>query len=386
MNNIKICIVTTISKTMDWFIIDYARELAKNNYDVTLISNMDESFISRNQDFAQCISIPMKRGIKSGGIFKNIVQLLRIFKDHKYDIVQYATPNAALYASIASKIAGVKIRIYSQWGIRYVGFKGIKRLLFKKIEKFTCRLSTHVKGVSYLNRKFAISEKLCKEEKISVIGKGGTIGVDLTLCDLDTKPLICSDMRKKYNIPIDAFVYGYVGRINADKGINELITAYRQINIDCSNVYLILVGMMDDVNPITDYNLEWIINCNRVVMTGNVSSIEVYSYIASFDILVHPTYREGFGKVLQEAMAMAVPIITTNIPGASEVIENGISGVLVEARNANELYEKMNYLKDDMNLRNIYGLNGRIRVEKYFNRPIMLKNILEDFNQIFVSN
>lgn len=100
-----------------------------------------------------------------------------------------------------------------------------------------------------------------------------------------------------------------------------------------------------------------------------------------FDVLTHPTYREGFGKVLQEAMGMNLPIITTNVPGPSEVVENGISGILVEPMNPDDLKEKMVLLYNNHELRNSLAHNGRLRAEKYFNRPIMLDNILKDLDK-----
>ena len=101
-----------------------------------------------------------------------------------------------------------------------------------------------------------------------------------------------------------------------------------------------------------------------------------------FDTLVHPTYREGFGKVLQEAMGMHLPIITTDVPGPKEVIEDGVSGVLVPAKDENALAEKMIVLYEDKQLRDNLALKGRARAEKYFDRPIMLENILNDMNDI----
>ena len=182
----KLCFITTISKTMDWFVCDSTRNLSRHGYDVTLISNMEQGFIERNE-YAKCISLKMERGIVIKDIIPTIWKLYQIFKLEKYDIVQYTTPNAAFYASIASWLARVPVRLYSQWGIRYVGLAGIKRKIFKLVEKITCMLSTDIRGVSPLNRDLAVDEGLCPPDKIKVIGKGGTIGVDLSVCALSKK-------------------------------------------------------------------------------------------------------------------------------------------------------------------------------------------------------
>ena len=379
---IKICALTTISKTMDWFIVDSMRNLSKNGYDITLISNMEEEFINKNSDFAKCINLPMTRGVSIKNLIKTIRSLKKIFKREKFDIIYYTTPNASMYAAIAGKSTGIKLRIYNQCGLRYVSFKGVKRRIFKWIEKLTCKKSTHVRSQSPMNMEYAINEGLCSKEKISVVGIGGTIGVDLKECDSFDHVDAKSSLREKYCIPQDAFVYGYVGRINKDKGINELIQAFHQVAEKKEKTYLVMVGMKDDANPITPQNMKIAEEHERIIMTGNVPKEEVYSHMAVFDVLVHPTYREGFGKVLQEAMGMNLPIITTNVPGPSEVVNQGECGLLVEVQNVEDLTQKMIEIYEDDALRVGLSQKGRERAEKYFDRPIMLNNILEDMNRI----
>ena len=166
-----------------------------------------------------------------------------------------------------------------------------------------------------------------------------------------------------------------------DKGTNELISAFNKNSKEDENIYLALVGMFDDANPISAENLEIANSHPRIIMTGNVDFNEVYPHMAMFDVLVHPTYREGFGKVLQEAMGVGLPIITTNVPGPSEVVENNVSGILCEVKNADDLADKMSKLRNDGELLKNIAEAGSRRAEKYFDRPIMLKNILDDMNK-----
>lgn len=381
-NKVKICALTTISKTMEWFVVDSMRNLSKNGYDVTLICDMDKEVIEKNSDYAKCIPLHMSRGASISDLIKMPIKLAKIFKEERYDIVYYMSPNVSFYASIAAKFVGIKHRVYVQTGLRYVSLNGTKRMVFKAIEKITCFFSTTIRAVSQKNRKYAISEGLCKENKISVVGIGGTVGVDLSSCDSFNPKETRNELRNKYNIPEDAFVFGFVGRINADKGINELIEAFLNIEKKYDNTYLLLIGMMDKVNPVFSEYIDITNENPHIVMTGNIDKETVYKHMSMFDILVHPTHREGFGKVLQEAMGMRLPIITTDIPGPSEVIENGISGILVKPKDAQDLAEKMEKLYLDSDLRNSLAENGRKRAEKYFDRPIMLNNILEDMNKL----
>lgn len=378
---IKICALTTISKTMDWFIVDSMRNLSKNGYEVTLICNMDDDFVDRNKDYATCVHLPMCRGVSVKDLIKMPWTLYKIFKKEKFDIIYFTSPNVSLYASIAGWFAGVKCRLYSQCGLRYVSFKGGKRTIFKFIEKLTCTLSTTIRAQSPLNRQFAIDEGLCPADKISVVGIGGTIGVSLKDCDSFNATDEKRKLRKKYRIPLDGFLYGYVGRINADKGINELISAFCLLLQKYNDIYLVLVGMVDNTNPIDKTNMKIAQENDHIILTGNVSPGMVYHYMAMFDVLTHPTYREGFGKVLQEAMGVRLPIITTNVPGPSEVIENGISGVLVKDHDVNDLVEKMELIYKNREFGEALAKAGRKRAETYFDRPIMLNNILKDLNK-----
>lgn len=378
----KICFITTVSLTMKAFVLESAKYLHhKGGYDITLICNNDDEFAEALPDYINFIPVSMARGLDFSAI-SSVFQLIKIFKKEKFDIIQYSTPNASLYASIAGFLTRIKIRRYSQCGIRYVSFNGLSRKVFKAFEKITCVLSTQVKAQSPKNMEFAIDEKLCKKSKISVIGIGGTIGVDLSQCRSFDHKQAKTDLRNKYSIPQNAFVFGYVGRLNVDKGTNELITAFNNISKDNDKLYLALVGMLDDANPITEENLNIAKSNPNIIMTGNVDFNEVYPHMAMFDVLVHPTYREGFGKVLQEALGMSLPIITTNVPGPSEVIENNISGILCEAKDPYDLAEKMLLLFNNPDLTQKLAKSGLERAETYFDRPIMLNNILEDFKKI----
>lgn len=378
----KICALTTISKTMDWFIVDSMRNLADNGYDVTLICDMEDGFAERNEDYAKCINIPMSRGVSVRDLLTVPFKLRKIFTNSRFDIIYYTSPNVSLYASIGGLLAGINKRVYSQCGLRYVSFSGVKKRVFWLVEKLTCMLSTTIRAQSPQNMQFAIDEHLCSKDKISVVGIGGTTGVKLSDCDAFDHEQFKQDLRRKYGIPQDSFVYGYVGRINADKGINELVTAFVNLQKKYQNIYLVMVGMLDNTNPITDENMLIVANNSNIIMTDNVPSDQVYAHMAMMDVLTHPTYREGFGKVLQEAMGVGIPIITTNVPGPREVVEKDISGILVEPRNPADLAEKMEFLYQDADTRNRIAAAGRKRAEQYFDRPIMLHNILMDINKI----
>ena len=235
---IKICAITTISKTMDWFVCDIMKKLSENGYEVTLICDMDDSFIKKNGSYANCINLKMSRGVNLRDLLTVPFKLRKIFKENKFDVIYYMSPNASMYAAIGGWLARTPKRIYVQAGIRYISLAGLRRKIFKFVEKATCLFSTNIRAVSPLNMQLAIDQKLCSSRKISIIGKGGTVGVSLSECDAFDKQDERIKKRDNYSIPQDGFVYGYVGRINADKGICELVEAFEQIQKENSNVLL----------------------------------------------------------------------------------------------------------------------------------------------------
>lgn len=378
----KICFITTVSLTMRVFVVETAKYLHEQlGWDVSLICSPDEEFAATLPEYLHYIPVKMNRGMDLTAL-KSIRDFVRVFRREQFDMVQYSTPNAACYASIAAKIAKVPVRLYAQWGIRYTGLSGISRKVFKTIEKMVCKKSTIVKAQSPMNRQFAIDEGLCEPEKISVVGYGGTIGVDLTDLDVANKQLWRAEIRSRYGIKQDDFVFGFAGRITVDKGCRELLGAFREMVEEGKDGKLMIVGPVDDDCGVDKKLIAWANESDRVILTGSVPGEEMKKHYSAMDVLVHPTYREGFGMVLQEAGALALPIITTKIPGASEVFADGESVRLVEARNKAQLKAAMLELIDNRQWAEQLGQQAYVRTKERYARPIMLENQRQDYLDI----
>lgn len=371
----KLCMISTVSITLDSFVVETAKHLHNEcGYDVTLICDGDEAFAGRLPDYIHYIPVPMSRGINLSG-FKSILSFRRIFKKERFDLIQYCTPNASFYASVAAKLTRSPIRLYCQWGIRYVGFAGgIKRKIFKALEKIVCSLSTHVFAVSPMNRQFAVDEGLYRESKAIVVGNGGTIGVDMTAYDVSKKTEWRSEVRARYGISEQALVLGFAGRICADKGCVELFKAFKNISESGADAKLLMVGPLEDNSGISAELVEWARASESVVLCGKVNNADMKEYYSAMDVLVHPTYREGFGMVIQEAGALSVPVITTRIPGASEVMVENESCLLVNAGDASDLERAMRSVCDDAELAEGLGKAAYDRTAELYERKIMLEN------------
>ena len=380
----KICFVTTISLTMKTFVVETAKYLHEQlGWDITLICSPDDAFAQSLPEYIHYIPVQMNRGMDLSAL-KSIRQFIKIFKQEKFDLVQYSTPNAACYASIAAKIAKVPVRLYAQWGIRYVGMSGMARKIFRAIEKMVCRNSTVIRAQSPGNMEFAISEGLYKQDKAGVVGYGGTIGVDMEKYDIRQKPAWRDEIRKKYGLTKDDFVFGFSGRVTIDKGCKELLSAFKLLTEQGTNTKLMIVGPVDDNCGIGQDLIDWARNAENVLLTGMVDGRQMCKYYAAMDVLVHPTYREGFGMVLQEAGSLGVPVITTKIPGASEVFEDGVSAMLVNAKDSMALKNGMCSISTDHKMATRLGENAYCRTRERYARPIMLENQRQDYEKILL--
>jgi len=335
----KICYVTTVSLTVKAFILETAKYLAANtDWEITIICDGDEEFARSLPSNIRYIPVPMKRGISLSGI-KSMWQLRKIFKREKFDLIQYSTPNASLYAAMAGKMAKVPVRLYCQWGIAYVGMSGLKRKIFKFVEKQVCRMSTWIEPDSHSNRAFSIDEGLYTAEKSSVVGAGSACGVKLDKFDIAKKEEYRKEVRERYKIADDTFVYGFVGRINKDKGTDELLYAYKKLLQDNPDSHLFMIGREEKTELLSQENFEWSKGSEKVSYTGPTTEVE--KYLSAMDCYVLPSYREGFGLGTVEAEAMGVPVVVTDIPGPIDAIVKGETGLCVPKADGEALYEAL---------------------------------------------
>lgn len=378
----KICMITTISLTLKSFVVETAKYLHKQcGYDITLICSEDEKFAASLPEYIHFIPVHMERGIDASAI-QSIRKFREIFKKEKFDLIQYSTPNAACYASIAARGVKAPIRLYCQWGIRYVEMKGFSRMVFRGIEKIVCANSTHVRAVSPMNLEFAIREGLYSRDKAKVIGHGGTIGVDMQQYALNKKAGWNEKIRTELGLAADDFVFGFAGRVSADKGCAELFNAFRQVLEKNKKMKLLIVGPFEDNCGIASELVQWIKRSESVKRTGQVDNARMCEFYSAMDVLVHPTYREGFGMVIQEAGALAVPVITTRIPGASEVMEDGVSCMLVDPKSSEQLVDVMTELAANGQLVERLGAAAYERTKMLYERSIMLENQRRDYDEL----
>ncbi len=367
----KICYVTTLALSIKSFFIPQLKYLAQNGFDVTVICSPDDKLQSLLGENIRFIPVQMPRGISALGSIRAIRKLKRIFKREKFDLVQYSTPNAAFYASLATNKAGIKIRNYHLMGLRYLGESGLKRKILYNLERYTCKNSTHIECVSQSNLNLAVEDKLFPKEKAKVIWNGSSGGVDLRRFDIEKREDYRKEIRDKYNIKLDEFVFGFVGRITKDKGVNEILEAFSKTE----NAKLLMIGLKEGIETLDSRLYQASLENDNIIYTGAVEEIE--KYYPAIDVLLFPSYREGFGNVVMEAGAMGTTAIVSNIPGPIDIVKENVTALIVPPKDSQSLFRVMQKMLD-RNLNDKLSSNAVAFIRESFNQEILMEHILKN--------
>ncbi|MDC3295044.1 glycosyltransferase family 4 protein, partial [bacterium] len=235
---------------------------------------------------------------------------------------------------------------------------------------------SHILVDSFSQRQFLITNRIVKESKSTVLGRGSISGVDLEKFHINSSKRF--ELRKQFGVHDDVTIILFVGRLNRDKGIVELSEAYDRIQNLPNKVELWLVGPDEE-------GFENIFkSMKNVKFFSFVSNPEVY--MAAADIFCLPSYREGFGTVIIEAAACGLPSIGSNIYGLSDAIIDGKTGLLTPVKSSKSLELALKTLITDKNLRYSMGKEANLRVKKIFPQELLTAELLKFYKKLIINN
>lgn len=330
----KFFITTTIASSL--FFFKGQPRLWKNYFDVMVIANEEEKLrVFAETEGVNFLLMPMRREISLINDFICLIRFICLFIKERPYIVHGNTPKAGMLSMVAAWLTKRPVRIYMCHGLRYQSENGFKRKLLMSFEKLSCFCATKVICVSSGVKNKLIGDNLCASRKAKVIGYGTAGGVDINYFSRTSNymPVIVTETA-------NSFVFIFIGRIVRDKGVDELVKAFQRLCDDGYNVYLQLIGSMEqDLDPVGLETLKMIKRNTRIHALGRQS--DVRPFLEKSNALILPSYREGVGQVLLEACCMDVPCIASDIIGCNEVIVSGVNGELVPPRNSEMLYQIM---------------------------------------------
>ena len=373
----KVCFCYTVPSTLQ-FAEATVVKLKDKGIDVVLVSS-DNKALSKiaSRLGVQYYAVDFCRGYDIISDFKAIFKLFRLFKIIKPDIVIGATPKAALLSMISSKLAGVKRRVYHIFGFPFETSKGIVKALLVSIERITAMCSTNVLPISQSIADVCIANRLTRSRKLCTDYLLTIGGVDMNRFN----PLIVNDeeLRQEYQIQKNDIVVGFVGRITRDKGIYDFIEVVKKIN-NCSVKYLI-IGDNDARVPVEDDLLNYIDNYGNIIHVKYTDKIEKYYKL--MNILLIPSYREGFGNANVEAQAMNVPVVCYNVTGCKDSVNDAVSGFLLPFQDINGLTSTVESLINNQEQRTKMGIDARQFVFDNFTADKVAANNLEFILKLF---
>ena len=353
----------------------------KEEFDVELVSSPgpDLDQFCKSHDLVGH-SLPMKRNIS---VFNDMISLIRfvlLFIRLRPKIVHGNTPKAGLLSMFASWLTFIPHRIYYVHGLRYQGSTGLKRNLLILMERMACFFATNIYAVSY-GLIDQLKEDIVRHKQVKIIGNGSINGIDLDYYSRENPEI--PEITSPEGLAANDFVFGFIGRLVNDKGINELVHAFCAISKVKKDCKLLLVGWFeDDLDPLGSGIKKEILDNPGIIWVGFQSDIR--PYIKLMDLLVFPSYREGFGLALIEAASMGVPAISSDITGCREIIDHGKNGLLVPPKSAVELEKAMIGLYEDRQLLGDMGRNSRRFVAKKYEQKSLWEKAITEYKSLII--
>jgi glycosyltransferase involved in cell wall biosynthesis len=377
--------VTTIPLTLEFFRgqIGFMKE---RGFEVCAVSSPGPELeeIGRREGIG-VYGVPMERRISPLGDLKAFLDLCSLFRRLEPAIVHAHTPKGGLLGVMAARMAGVKVALYTMHGIRFSTAVGIQRSVLRWAEALTCRAADRVFSVSRSNHARAVAEGLCSQNKIHVLARGSCNGVDADGRFNPEKLPSTSrlEIRHRLGIPPHATVLGYVGRIVKDKGLVVLADAWSLLRERFRDLHLVLVGPLESQDPVPQDVLNRLRRDERVRFTDWVW--DPVPYYAAMDIVVLPTFREGFPVTPLEASAMEIPVVASAVDGCVEAVVHGGTGLLVPPGDRESLVAAVHALIMDSELRRRMGRLGRQRVIRTFKPEAIWQELLDHYLEMMTS-
>ena len=386
----KLIRITTVPLSLKVLLKGQLRFMASNGFDVKGVSSEGEELreVHENEGIA-VEAITMSRKITPFQDLKSLWEMWNFLRKEKPQIVHTHTPKAGIIGMLAARLAGVPHRLHTVAGLPLMEATGIKRKILNFVEKLTYSSATRVYPNSKGLYDFILQNNFTQSNKLKIIANGSSNGIDTTFFSPDqVTELERVTLREKLNIQPDDFVFVFVGRIVSDKGINELIKAFSQLqaveNNEPAGIKLLLVGGLEnDLDPLNPETLAEI-NQNKDIISVGFQQ-DVRSFFAIADALIFPSYREGFPNVVMQAGAMGLPSIVSDINGCNEIIIEGENGLIIPSKNVEKLKEKMLTLAKDKNLYTKLKGNSRRMIENRYEQSVVWNALLEEYEGLLQS-
>jgi glycosyltransferase involved in cell wall biosynthesis len=335
----------------------------------------------RAKESIPVFTIEMQREVAPLQDLVSLLQIWRLLRRVRPIICNVGTPKAGLLVGLAAWLCRVPCRVYTMRGLRLETATGMRRTILHFTERIACGCAHRVLCVSPSLRQRALELKLLPARKALVLASGSSNGVDPSRFAPTPERLAdAAKLRAQLGIASPSQVIGYVGRVTRDKGVPELVAAFRAVQEQFPDAVLLLIGDVEQGDPIPPETREALDNARGIVRVDFQSDITPYYLL--MDILALPTHREGFPNTVLEAQAAELPVVTTDATGAVDSIAPNVTGLLIPAGDAGALAEALTKLLSDRERARQMGAAGRARVGQQFRPEVVWKSLAELYGEL----
>ena len=234
-------------------------------------------------------------------------------------------------------------------------------------------------------RETLVREHICSPAKAVVLGEGSVGGIDAidAFNPATVSPETVASTRARLGVPSGALVIGFVGRLEREKGVAELLEAFTVLRRTRSRVHLVVLGNLEVKDRLPDAVLHTLRDDAHVHwLSDYIDARELTAAYSIMDVIALPSYREGFPSVLLEAAAMARPAVSTRVPGCSDAIVDRVTGTLVNVRDAHALADALAAYLDDPALRSAHGEAASARALADYSPQRIWEQTLDEYDMV----
>jgi glycosyltransferase involved in cell wall biosynthesis len=359
----RIAIVLNTSWNIYNFRMNFVKSLLASGYEVHTIAPVDEYTYKLTE--IGCIHHNVKMDSRGANPIKDtalIFELLLIYRRIKPEVILHYTIKPNVYGTLAAAMLGIPVMN----NVCGLGTAFLKNDFISIVAKFLYKLSFRFSQKVFFQNpddlKLFTDKGLVKASKVELLPGSG---IDL----------------KRFQPAIDAnneqFTFLLISRLITDKGILEYIEAIRRLKADGVTAKFQILGAIDEAHKrgIKEATINQWISEDLVEYLGTTD--DVRTYIQQADCIVLPSYREGTPRTLLEAASSSKPIITTNVPGCNNVVQNNYNGLLCKMKDHNDLAEKMKEMsKLSEDKLKEFGRNGRLKMEAEYDESLVINKYL----------
>jgi glycosyltransferase involved in cell wall biosynthesis len=381
MEKTRLLRITTVPISLHLLLKGQFSFMREQGFEVYTMSAAGKEIPEVLKEGVKHIEVPLTRKITPIQDLLCLWKMMRIIRSIRPYIVHTHTPKAGLIGMLAAWLCRVPVRMHTVAGLPLVEATGLKRSILVVTEKITYFCATGVYPNSVGLKDYMTQSLGVNNDKLKIIGKGSSNGIDTGRFkrseDMEQQ---ASELRRRYGIKQGDIVFSFVGRIVRDKGIGELVYAFKKLPElpGGAKVYLLLIGPFEqELDPLHEDDYKFLHNNKSVILAGFQS--DVRPWIMASDVFVFPSYREGFPNVVMQSCCLNVPCIVSNINGCNEIIQHEQTGIIVPVKNAEAVYRAMVTLMENMSLRQSYSQAARDYIVANFDQQFVWNELLNEY-------